>query len=273
MNAIALTIFDQFKLLYFLVERELKGRYSRSPIGVLSAIAEPLAVLLILTVVFTQIRMRNVALGDYLLLFFSTGYLPLHCFKAGASSAYLAFNRNRKLLFVSKFSPMYLFITGGTVMLFVMTALMTLIVLGFIMLYSVEPPKNIAICLLVFMLNNIMGFSIGAFNSWVATRFPYWITIFSILTAPLIILSGVFYTAETINKSALQYLEWNPFFHSTELFRENFFYGYTSPIASWPYYGGTVLVLLCVGLLAERFGRRGLMRQALSRGVDPRTWR
>jgi ABC-type polysaccharide/polyol phosphate export permease len=53
MNAVALTIFDQLKLLYFLVERELKGRYSRSPIGVLSAIAEPMAILLILTVVFS----------------------------------------------------------------------------------------------------------------------------------------------------------------------------------------------------------------------------
>jgi hypothetical protein len=55
--------------------------------------------------------------------------------------------------------------------------------------------------------------------------------------------------------------------------RENFFYGYTSPIFSWSYYGGSVLVLFCVGLLAERFGRRGLMRQALSRGPDPRNWK
>lgn len=273
MNAVALTIFDQLKLLYFLVERELKGRYTRSPIGVLSAIAEPMAVLLILTIVFTQVRMRNVALGDYLLLFFATGYLPLHCFKAGAGSAHSAFNRNRRLLYISKFSPIYLFVTGGAVMLFVMVALMVIITLGFMILFSVEAPKNIAICLTVFLMNNIMGISMGAINTCISTRFPYWLTIFSILTAPLLILSGIFYTAASINKGTLKYLAWNPFFHSTELMRESFFYGYTSPISSWTYYGGSVLVLFCIGLLAERFGRRGLMRQALSRGADPRSWR
>lgn len=273
MNAVALTIVDQFKLLYFLVERELKGRYSRSPIGVLSAIAEPLAVLMILTVVFTYVKMRNVVLGDYILLFFATGYLPLHCFKAGASSAFTAFARNRKLLYISKFAPLYLFITGGAVSLFIMSALMALITLGFMLLFSVDAPKNISLCLAVFVMNNIMGISMGAINTCIATRFPYWVTIFSILTAPLLILSGIFYTAASINKGALRFLQWNPFFHSTELMRENFFYGYTSPIFSWPYYGGSVLVLFCIGLLAERFGRRGLMRQALNRGADQRSWK
>lgn len=255
-------LYRQGRIVWFVFQRELKSKFVHTPFGILTALLEPLAILGLLTLVFSTVRMREALIGDYLLPFFATGYLPVHCFKKGANYASTTFNRNRKSLYACVLKPLDLFIAGGLIMTAIMICLMTIITVFFIIAYHTPIPQNIAGVLSIFLINGTMGIAIGAFNQSIETVYPFWKTIFSVATTPLILLSGVFYTAESLPQVAVRYLEWNPFFQGTEALRTFYFAEYVSPIFNPIYYGGSAMVIIFVGLSIERLFRPRLMRSA-----------
>jgi capsular polysaccharide transport system permease protein len=72
------------------------------------------------------------------------------------------------------------------------------------------------------------------------------------------ILSGVFISISIFPESMWPYLTWNPMLHVEELLRVYWFYNYTSPVGSPAYVVESLVVMMCAGLLLERYVRRRL---------------
>jgi capsular polysaccharide transport system permease protein len=72
------------------------------------------------------------------------------------------------------------------------------------------------------------------------------------------IVSGVFISITFFPEYMWPYLTWNPMLHIEELLRVYWFYDYTSPVANPTYILECLVVLMCAGLLLERYARRRL---------------
>jgi len=131
----------------------------------------------------------------------------------------------------------------------------------FVLIYEIPWPENIVFCFIPTFCNALMGLGMGALNMVIKSWFFYWGTIFATVAAPIGVLSGMFYTAETLPPSAVEILYWNPFFHSTELLRTFYYAEYTSDFFDPYYYYGWTFGLLFTGLLCERVFRYRLLNE------------
>ena len=66
----------QARVIYAVMSRELRVRHASSPVGVFSALAEPLGQLLLLTAIFTYLRYRHASIGGYVFNLSTRGYGP-----------------------------------------------------------------------------------------------------------------------------------------------------------------------------------------------------
>lgn len=262
MTAIFASISSQLRILYALLLREVKIRFRDSPIGPLSAVVEPLGFMLIMTFIFSNIRMRSVDLGEYLFLFFMTGLLPLFCFKNVMNGIGSTINKHRRTMYAPNIGPLDLIFTCYLFAIIVYIALFASINWFFVIVYGYVGAEYFVLCLIPMLCNALIGIGFGVLITVGSIFFRYLTTITGILFGPIQLLSGMFFTAETLPPQILPILWWNPFFHSTELFRTYYYYEYNSEMFDPYYYYGWVIAAFFIGIATERLMRHRLLAQA-----------
>ena len=257
--AIGQSIGSQARIIFTIASRDTQIKHSESPIGILSSLLEPLATLLLMTLIFTSIRMRHAGMGDYLLLFLMTGILPISQFKGAAMSGERTFRRMRKTLALPRLRPLDLILGGILSNFLAVGALFICITMFFHIVYNTEEPYELFMSMVPAIGNACIGFGFCCVNITIKTWFPFWGTIFGIVMTPVGIMSGMFFTAQTMPPSIQAILYWNPFMHSTELTRMFFFEDFHSDFFDPYYYFSWVGGSLFVGLLVERTFRYRLL--------------
>jgi capsular polysaccharide transport system permease protein len=252
MTGLGRSVGTQARIVYTVATRDMQLKHRESPIGVLSALIEPLMTISIMTLAFTYIRLRAPNMGDFLMLFLMTGILPVTMFRTAANGGERAFVKMRRALALPQLRPLDLLMGGAAANLVVVLLLFVGITLFFKVIYRTEEPGNLMLALIPCICNGVIGLGIGSLNLTIKSWFPFWGTIFSIATTPLGIASGLFYHAEMVPPKVQDILYYNPFFHSTELCRTFFFPEYTSTFFDPYYYGGWVIGALALGLACER---------------------
>lgn len=257
--AIMETIGAQLRIVFAVASRDTQLKTSESPLGILSPILEPLATLMVMTIIVRSIRPRHTGLGDYVLLLLMTGILPISQFRGAISGGERTFRRMRRLLVMPQLRPLDL-ILGGILANFVTVSILFLaITIFFHVVLATAEPENLMMSLVPAVGNACIGFGFCCVSLTIKTWFPFWQTLFNIVLTPVGILSGMFFTAESLPPSAQKILYWNPFMHSTELCRTFFFTDFTSTFFDPYYYGAWVAGSLFVGLVVERTFRYRLL--------------
>ena len=249
----------QARIVYSVASREAQIKHRESPLGVFTALFEPLALILVMTLAFSSIRLRVPETGDHLLLFLMTGILPISVFRSSVMGADQTFRKMRKSLALPQLRPLDLLLGGSFLSMMTLACLFAAITATFRLLYATEEPQSFVLSLMAVLCNGLIGFGIGSLNLTIKTWFPFWGTIFNIFTTPLGIASGLFYTADSLPPKIQAILYYNPFLHSTELCRTFFFPQYTSTFFDPYYYSGWVLGSIAIGLLCERLFRYRLV--------------
>jgi capsular polysaccharide transport system permease protein len=107
----------------------------------------------------------------------------------------------------------------------------------------------------------LLGLGVGVMNCALMGLFPLWEVIWSILTRPLFIASGIFFLYDTLPPLAQDVLWYNPLIHITGLMRTGFYATYTAAYVSHIYVLAVALGLLAMGLiLMGRYHREILNR-------------
>jgi capsular polysaccharide transport system permease protein len=237
---------QRLRVLFALVVREMATRFGRSWGGYLWAVAEPLGGILLLTVAFT-FALRSPPLGTNFALFYATGIIPFMLFSNVNTAVSQAVASNRGLLtypvvraldaVIAKFVTSFLTLFVVGVLLFT----------GIILFYRLPVSLDLAAIFNGFLLMGLIGLGIGTLNCVLFGFWPTWRHVWNVLTKPLFIVSGMFYTFEALPPQAQAILWWNPLIHAVGLMRAGFYGGYDAAYVAPLYVIGLGLGLFVVG--------------------------
>lgn len=236
-----------FRVFAALLLREMVTRYGRSFGGYIWAIVEPMAVIGMLTLVFSQF-LDTPPYGESFLLFFSTGYLPFFFFISVASQVGTGLSVNRELLQMPMVKPLDVLL-ARFVLAFLTLIFVSVIVFGIVSVsvrhsLHFDPVALIA----AFGCASALGFGVGTFNAFLFALLPVWRQVWGLLSAPLMILSGIFYTLDSMPTHIQDVLVWNPLVHAVGITRAAFFPSYHAHYADLGYVLAIAVAFLLPGL-------------------------
>ena len=194
-------------------------------------------------------------LGDWLMIFLMTGILPITVFRQSVTQGAAAVNKLRRVFVMPQVLPFDAMVAGVLTALLIIWTLFMGITIFFVLFYDMRWPQSLVLCFVPAFSNTMLGLGFAMLNLVIMTWWKYWGTVFSTLTAPIGIMSGMFYTIDRMPKQVQDILYYNPLMHSTELVRTYYFKEYTSTFFDPLYYYGFSFGILLVGLMCERLFR------------------
>ncbi|MCB1388710.1 MAG: ABC transporter permease [Rhodobacteraceae bacterium] len=241
-----------------LVMREMTTRFGRTPGGFIWAILQPLATIIVLGVAFSMLS-KTPALGTSYLFFKATGLLSFQTFRNTSTTVGKSLSYSSALL-------VYPSVTWGDAILarFILNTLVnalvaTLILTGLVLALHLSLIIHWGLILLSMALASGLGFGIGVLNCYLFERVAIWSNVWSILNAPLMILSGVVLLYESLPTVAQEIIWYNPVIHITGLMRAGFYSTYQPTYISVPYVLVWMLIPMVMGLLLVRRYHRQLL--------------
>lgn len=251
----AIPRFQMLRVIFALMVREMITRYGRSWGGYLWAIAEPVGMIAMLSIAFSQF-LRSPALGSSFILFYATGYLPFAFYLTLNTITSTAVSSNRTLLYFPMVTPMDTVIARAALQLLTMI-IVTIVVLVGIAVITGDPIRFsleglIGACLAA----SILGIGGGTLNIVLYAFFPFYKNLWAIISRPLFIVSGIFYTVESMPRHVQSILVWNPLVHVTGQSHKAFYPVYDGSFVNlwYPIGLGAVLFLLGGALLLRHKG-------------------
>jgi capsular polysaccharide transport system permease protein len=234
------------------VMREIATRYGRSPGGYIWALLEPLAFIVMMSMLMGALG-RMPALGDSFTLFYATGYIGFSMYKSMESYLASSISANKTLLTYPKVAPfdavMARLILQG------MTSAVIAVVVLYGSLWTTHRPVEIQ---WIFILEAVafawtiaLGVALG--NTVLFFRFPLYQKAFEIVTRPLLLLSGIFYVPSQMPHPYSDFLLANPITHVVILFREGFYTMHGDNGLDMAFLTEVSLTLLFVGMVLFTF--------------------
>lgn len=211
--------------IYALVLREVSATQGKTGLGYFWTLLEPIfgiGLLCLAMSVFLDLP----PLGNSFALFYATGFLPFFMVLEIAQKMGAALKAARPLLIYPRVS--YLDAIAARFLLGVMThagiwAAM-LIALG-------ARQADIASLAAGFFMCAALAFGMGVFHAFMTTVWASWPLVWSILSRPLFLVSGIFFLVEELGDPFQSIVLFNPVAHLVVALRQAIFPGYMSEIS------------------------------------------
>lgn len=212
--------------------REMTTRYGRSSAGYFWAIAEPVGMIALLSLAFSQF-LRLPPLGPSFVLFYASGYIPFAFFQTINKITSSAVSSNKPLMTFPAVSPLDALVARAILQFLTMIVVTVVILLGISQV--IDEPIHISILpfMMACLAGGILGFGGGTLNVVIFSFIPSYKNLWAIISRPLFIVSGIFYTVESMPSSVQSILILNPLVHITG----------QSHRAFYPIYDGSFVVL------------------------------
>ena len=190
--------------------------------------------------------------------FLVSGLVPWLMFHATYRAPGGTLSRNKRLLSLPGVTPLDL-VLGTSFQIICTYGLFFVVGATLASFYEKVPFPHFALgIILLFICCWLMGISLGLVLMLLARLYAPAAKFVNFFMRFSMILSGVFLSITFFPESLWPYLTWNPMLHVMELLRVYWFNGYASPVASPAYIVECLVVMVCAGLLLERYARRRL---------------
>jgi len=231
-----------------LLLREMSTTYGRTPGGYIWAILQPVAMIAILTIAFSFL-LRAPSLGTSFVLFYATGFLPLRLFQEVSNNVGSAVQFNLSMMAYPRVT--FVDVLVARAILSVMTQIMVsaIVLSGVFILIDVRAILDFQQIILAYALTVLLGIGVGTLNSYLTFAFHLWRSLWSILTRPLFLVSGVFYIYEDLPVAAQNILWFNPMIHLTGLMRTGVYSAYSPTYISLTFVAVFAVLPLVFGVL------------------------
>ncbi|MCL7465849.1 ABC transporter permease [Phaeovulum sp. NW3] len=240
--------FRTFRTIAALMMREMATTYGRSPGGYLWALVEPIGAVAILTLLFS-LAFPAPPMGKSFGLFYATGYLPFMLFNDMSGKVAKAIKFSRPLLNYPAVTYVDALLARFFLTLLTHFVVATLLLGGIGLLFEPNIHPDIPRTILGFLAAGLLGFGVGVFNCYLMTDFPVWERAWWVLTRPLFIISGIFFTYDNLPPIGQDILWYNPLLHAVGLVRDGFYITYN----------GDYISVLYIMLFAAVFGLIGML--------------
>ena len=239
--------------------REMSATYGRSAGGYLWAVLQPVGILAVLTVGFSLL-VRSPPLGTTFVLFYATGFLPFQMYGAMQSTAQGSLRYSRALMSYPAVSWIDAVIARAALGAITTATVFVIIIAGIFVIFEPRATVDVGPVLLGFGICLLTGLGVGMTNCWLIARFPIWQQLWSIVSRPLFLASGLFYIYEDLSRGAQAVLWWNPLFHATSIVRSGFYPTYEAAWASPSYALGWGMATTAIGLALLRAGHAEVLQ-------------
>jgi capsular polysaccharide transport system permease protein len=246
----ALTV--QKRVLGALVLREMRAKHGKSQIGYVWALIEPVGYVAMMVAAFSYID-RNAAFGTSIALFYGLGVIPFKLFTLISNQLTGAMTSNRQLLSY----PIVQSLDTVLARFFLESATSIVVFIVFLLCLSfvddIPMPSDPLRIMQGFALLMLFAFGVGLTNAVIIRRIPSWQNAYKIMTAPLLLVSAIFYSFDTLPSELRYYVSWVPIGHGVEIVRDGYYSHYRLTDVSAEYIFGVGLVLTVIGLFGERY--------------------
>lgn len=249
----------QKSVVFALFLRELKTRFGTYRFAYAWMLIEPMAQVMVLSLVFSYYRSHTLFGIDYP-VFLATGIVPFMMFKNIALRVMQGVEANRALFSYRQIKPMDTFIARALLELFLGAAVFALILLGMAWVGLDVPFRDPFFVTLMMLLLVLGGLGLGMIFCVIGHYVPEAKTVIRVAFLPLYLLSGIFFPLTAVPLEFLPYLLWNPLLHATELLRGAFFRQYhVLADISVLFVVTTALIVLFIGIAWYRAMRQELI--------------
>lgn len=231
-----------------LILREISTAYGRTAIGYLWAFIEPVAGILLMTVVFSIVA-STPQVGTSFAMFFASGLLPF--------MAYI--DISNKIASSLRFSQALLFYPGVTFVDAIIARLIlnglteTLVMFSLfaaiILLEGLDLILDIPALLLGVAMTLSLSLGIGTLNCFLLSIFPVWERAWAILNRPLFIISGIAFTFSSVPQPFRDWLWYNPIVHLIGQIRAGVYPTYDASYVSPLFVFSVSAITLLAGLI------------------------
>jgi capsular polysaccharide transport system permease protein len=249
----------QKSVVFALFLRELKTRFGSYKFGYVWLLLEPMAHVIVLSLMFSYIRDRSLFGIDFP-VFIVTGIVPFLMFKNIALRVMDGVEANRALFGYRQIKPMDTFIARTLLDAFLGVTVAALILLGMAWIGLDVPFRDPFALIFLMAVLVLMGLGLGMVLCVFTHYLPEAKTLVRIAFLPLYLLSGIIFPIAAVPHEYLPLLLWNPLLHAIELMRGAFFDSYrVLPDISLLFVVMTTLILLFLGLAWYRNQRHELL--------------
>lgn len=250
----------QMRVVSALLYRETRAQYGSTRLGYLWALILPMAQIAIFSGIFWAIGRGDIFGSDIgnIVTFITTGFLSYTLF-TNISNQVMNSNSANKALFGYPLVMPFDAMLSRFILSFVTTVSSYLLIL--LLLYQFnfwEPRIDSLLALIAATISAaLLGFGVGLINSYIILYFPSFSKTYSIITRPLLFMSGTFYLAsDRFPPEILNILYFNPLLHCTEWVRSAFFREWDSNFVDFGYLLPVTLSVVFLGLFTQRISQK-----------------
>lgn len=231
-----------------LILREMSTSYGRSPGGYIWTIIEPIGGIVMLSIVFSFL-LRSPPLGSSFLLFYATGMVPFLAYGGVSGKIAGAIKFSKPLLAY----PSVTYVDALVARLILET--MTQLIVGFILMTGIIIWTGSPISLdftaisLACAMALALAVGVGLTNSFLNSMFPVWTSLWSVLTRPLFLISGIFFLIDPLPEQYRTIVLYNPLVHIISMMRSGFYATYDATYASPTYVFAFSIIPAFFGML------------------------
>lgn len=252
-STLQLGLTRQIRVITALMIREARLRNSKHAFSQLFDVLEAVVFIVAHWIIFTYLH-RQLMIGDSLLLFITTGILPVLLFRTISMKAASAIEASKSVTSIPTVQPVDYAIARSFVEL-LSFGLMFVAFFGFIDLFNLSRyalPYNPFAIMQFIPLLYLFSFGLGLINSFIIYIFPLWKFIWSMFSRVQIFFSAVFFIPEYMPPQLKNILSYNPIMHFVSLFRTAFYPTYPNQLLSVSYIALWTCCVLVLGLAIER---------------------
>ncbi|WP_299326843.1 ABC transporter permease [Parasphingopyxis sp.] len=242
------------RVIHAIMIREARTRYGSSKIGYTWAIIDPLVTTAIFVAIFSLLG-RSSPIPGPIVVFFVSGIIPLFFWRGAVGQAASAVSASLGLLTYPQVMPADVVIgrllleAATTVIVFVLFLIGLNILLGISPTWFFGDPPRLLLATL-----GLLYFTLGCcfLSSSLARILPVWQNIWSYMSRPIWILSGIFFTLEQLPSGFRQYMAYNPVAHMVEWLRSAMIPTFDSSVYSILFPMTFATIALIIGLIIDR---------------------
>jgi capsular polysaccharide transport system permease protein len=252
--------FRRLRVLGALVIREMGTKHGRSAGGYLWALLEPLAGNFLLSIIFS-LALRTPPLGTSFMLFYATGIVPFSMFQTISKGISGAVKSNKGLLNYPVVTALDAVFAKFALTFMTMLLVAAVLMSGIIVFQHLHVSLDLAAVALAFVCAALLGLGVGTLNCVLFGLYPTWSNVWSVLTRPLLFISGVLHTYDAAPPNFQAILWWNPLVHIVGMMRSGFYGFYDSSYISVSYVLGVAGTLFVIGAYLLRRHESLLLEQ------------
>lgn len=236
----------------------MKTEHGTTGLGYLSALIKPIAQILFLSAIFTLMS-RNLPLGNNYTIFLASGVIPFHLCMTLVSRIMSIDKFGKQLIMHPMITPLdisfaVLIMESGVLLLVSAIIFLTMGLVG-LWNYDID---SLFIILITALYAIGIGYGVGLMLLSISIRLPTFPKLWQIISMPLFIVSGIFYTTDRLPEAVLKYLYYNPLLHITDSMRSGFYRNWDGDFTSYTYLSTFFIVTLSCGLLLQRITEKKL---------------